>query len=152
MTPTDLAVNVTTYWDLTNNSTFDTIKCRTARYKKEYSYNWACSGLVNIDGKRHDGMYGMLPWKMGRPLVWDATCVDTLVPNHLPSTVTCTDAAAAARETLKRRKYSSFSKKLCFWDAWVMGTERSYIGKRHITKSYRYFTWPEGLAILCTEN
>ncbi|XP_063382985.1 uncharacterized protein LOC134669394 [Cydia fagiglandana] len=43
------------------------------------------SGLARDDGKRPDGMT-LVPWKMGRPLVWDATCVDTLAQSHLPGT------------------------------------------------------------------
>ncbi|CAH2226484.1 jg13502, partial [Pararge aegeria aegeria] len=34
------------------------------------------------DGKRPDGMT-IVPWWMGRSLVWDATCVDTLAASHL---------------------------------------------------------------------
>ncbi|XP_075975622.1 uncharacterized protein LOC142976226 [Anticarsia gemmatalis] len=64
------------------------------------------NGLARDDGKRPDGM-SLLPWKMGRPLVWDATCVDTLAPSHLPSTSICSGAAAAAAESLKRRKYAN---------------------------------------------
>ena len=64
------------------------------------------SGLVRDDGKRPDGM-SLFPWKMGRSLVWDATCVDTLAPSHLPSSARCAGSAAAAAEDLKRRKYST---------------------------------------------
>lgn len=64
------------------------------------------NGLARDDGKRPDGM-SLFPWKMGRPLVWDATCVDTLAPSHLPSSSCCAGAAAAAAENLKRRKYSN---------------------------------------------
>ena len=39
--------------------------------------------------------------------MWDATCVDTLAPSHLPSSSCCAGAAAAAAENLKRRKYIS---------------------------------------------
>ncbi|KAJ8716959.1 hypothetical protein PYW08_005358 [Mythimna loreyi] len=42
---------------------------------------------------------------IGRPLVWDATCVDTLAPSHFPSSSCC--AGAAAAENLKRRKYTN---------------------------------------------
>ncbi|CAH2218448.1 jg8322 [Pararge aegeria aegeria] len=34
-------------------------------------------GLFRDDGRRPDGMT-IVPWSMGRALVWDATCVDTL--------------------------------------------------------------------------
>ncbi|PZC73418.1 hypothetical protein B5X24_HaOG209551 [Helicoverpa armigera] len=61
-------------------------------------------GLARDDGRRPDGM-SIMPWKMGRSLVWDATCVDTLAPSHLPSTASCVGAAAAAAENLKRHKY-----------------------------------------------
>ncbi|XP_061706829.1 uncharacterized protein LOC133517513 [Cydia pomonella] len=36
-------------------------------------------GLARDDGKRPDGMT-LVPWNLGWPLVWDATCFDTLVP------------------------------------------------------------------------
>ncbi|CAH2235115.1 jg7524 [Pararge aegeria aegeria] len=43
---------------------------------------------------------------MGRALVWDATCVDTLAASHLPSTSQKAAAAAESAQMLKRRKYS----------------------------------------------
>uniref|UniRef100_A0A2A4JCX9 Uncharacterized protein n=1 Tax=Heliothis virescens TaxID=7102 RepID=A0A2A4JCX9_HELVI len=49
----------------------------------------------------------LFPWKLGRTLVWDATCVDTLAPTHLPRTACCAGSAAAQAENLKQRKYSS---------------------------------------------
>ncbi|KAJ8727191.1 hypothetical protein PYW08_015588 [Mythimna loreyi] len=64
------------------------------------------NGLARDDGKRPDGMT-IMPWKLGRPLVWDATCVDTLAPSHLLSTAGCAGAAAASAENLKRRKYNN---------------------------------------------
>lgn len=51
----------------------------------------------------------LIPWRMGRPLVWDATCVDTLAPSHLPATQKVAGAAAELAEGLKRRKYSNLS-------------------------------------------
>ena len=35
------------------------------------------SGLTRSDGKRPDGVT-LVPWRRGKPLVWDATCPDTL--------------------------------------------------------------------------
>ena len=35
------------------------------------------SGLARSDGKRPDGVT-MVPWRYGKPLIWDATCPDTL--------------------------------------------------------------------------
>ena len=34
------------------------------------------SGLYSSDGKRPDGA-SVVPWRYGKILVWDATCVDT---------------------------------------------------------------------------
>ena len=64
-------------------------------------------GLVRDDGKRPDGMT-IMPWKLGRPLVWDATRVNTLAPSHLPSTTCCDGAAITGAENIKRRKYNNF--------------------------------------------
>jgi hypothetical protein len=64
------------------------------------------NGLARDDGRRPDGM-SVMPWKMGRPLVWDATCVDTLAPSHLTSTAGAACAAAASAEASKRRKYNN---------------------------------------------
>lgn len=65
-------------------------------------------GLARDDGKRPDGMT-LIPWQVGRPLVWDATCVDTLAPSHLPTTSQRAGAAAASAEAAKRRKYTGLA-------------------------------------------
>ncbi|XP_048000558.1 uncharacterized protein LOC125237492 [Leguminivora glycinivorella] len=62
------------------------------------------NGVSRDDGKRPDGMT-LVPWKMGRVLVWDATCVDTLAPSHLPRTSNRAGAAAEAAEIKKMTKY-----------------------------------------------
>ncbi|KAJ0183176.1 hypothetical protein K1T71_001152 [Dendrolimus kikuchii] len=51
------------------------------------------NGLCRDDGRRPDGM-SLVPWKMGRPLVWDASCVDTLAASHLPATSMSAGTAA----------------------------------------------------------
>ena len=39
------------------------------------------SGISPSDGKRPDGAT-LVPWKCGKLLVWDATCVDTYAPSY----------------------------------------------------------------------
>ncbi|CAG9129863.1 unnamed protein product [Plutella xylostella] len=71
------------------------------------------SGIMRDDGKRPDGM-SLVPWKRGRLLVWDATCVDTLAPSHLPSTSREAGAAAGRAEMMKGRKYASLGEGYMF--------------------------------------
>ena len=52
------------------------------------------------DGKRPDGVT-MVPWKSGKPLVWDATCPDTLAPSYRGMATSSTGAVAAAAEDRK---------------------------------------------------
>ena len=40
----------------------------------------------------------MVPWKQGKPLVWDATCPDTLAPSYRDMAFIRTSAVAAAAE------------------------------------------------------
>ena len=71
------------------------------------------NGLVRDNGKRPDGM-SLIPWKMGRPLVWDATCVYTLASTHLPMTKSGAGNAASTAEDLKRRKYGTLGRGYIF--------------------------------------
>ncbi|XP_047991091.1 uncharacterized protein LOC125230111 [Leguminivora glycinivorella] len=63
-------------------------------------------GMTRDDGKRPDGAT-LVPWKLGRTLVWDATCVDTFAQSHIQGTRIQAGAAADQAQILKRRKYSS---------------------------------------------
>ena len=40
------------------------------------------SGISRLDGKRPDGLT-LAPWKNGKALLWDFTCLDTLAPSYL---------------------------------------------------------------------
>ncbi|XP_052759361.1 uncharacterized protein LOC128202586 [Galleria mellonella] len=60
------------------------------------------NGIFREDGKRPDGVT-LVPWKMGKCLVWDATCVDTLAPSHLSKSSSCSGAAAVIAEAIKRQ-------------------------------------------------
>ena len=58
------------------------------------------SGISRSDGKRPDGAT-LVPWKCGKLLVWDATCVDTYAPSY--SRVASQEAGAVADQAEKRK-------------------------------------------------
>ncbi len=62
------------------------------------------SGLSRSDGKRPDGVT-MVPWENGKPLVWDATCPDTLAISYRPQATSNTGAVASLAEQRKSSKY-----------------------------------------------
>ena len=64
------------------------------------------SGLQRSDGKRPDGVT-LIPWKNGKPLVWDATCPDTLAPSYRDIATANAGAVAAKAEDGKVAKYLS---------------------------------------------
>ena len=69
------------------------------------------SGLYRSDGKRPDGA-SVVPWRRGKILVWDATCVDTLAPSH--RVLAARVAGADDAEHRKRVKYTHLESTLYF--------------------------------------
>jgi hypothetical protein len=59
-------------------------------------------GLLREDGKRPDEIT-LIPWKRGRTLVWDVTCVDTLAATHLDGCSRKSGSAAFSAEKLKQQ-------------------------------------------------
>jgi len=70
-------------------------------------------GLDRGDGKRPDGLT-VYPFKEGRSLVWDCTCVDTFARTHLNNSAITARSAACAAEALKRTKYSGLAGRYLF--------------------------------------
>ncbi|CAH2264908.1 jg5719 [Pararge aegeria aegeria] len=70
-------------------------------------------GLARSDGKRPDGMT-LIPWRLGRSLLWDATCVDPLAASHIQATSSMVGAAASSAEQAKRRKYENLDSSFIF--------------------------------------
>ena len=62
-------------------------------------------GLFATDRKRPDGMT-TFPFKLGKPLAWDFTCVDTTCASYLQQSATEAGKAAELAEQRKRNKYS----------------------------------------------
>ncbi|KAI8420457.1 hypothetical protein MSG28_008945 [Choristoneura fumiferana] len=81
-------------------------------------------GLARDDSKRPVGMT-LVPWQMGRPIILDATCVDTLAPSHLAMTSLKAGAAAATAETAQCRKYENLANNFIFA---AFAVERLYTG------------------------
>ena len=65
-------------------------------------------GVSRVDGKRPDGM-SQFPWKNGRLLLWDFTCVDTVAPSHVNDSAKCPGKASNDAETKKINHYSNLT-------------------------------------------
>ena len=63
------------------------------------------TGLYRDDGKRPDGAT-VVPWKWGKVLVWDVTCLDTLAPSYSSLAIRESGAVAADAKYRKRQKYA----------------------------------------------
>ena len=62
-------------------------------------------GLYRTDGKRPDGIT-MIPWEMGKQLVWDVTVVDALAPSRINQGSLCNPGTTATdAEARKSEKY-----------------------------------------------
>ena len=55
-----------------------------------------------------------MPWKNGKHLVWDATCLDTYAPSYISSASSEAGAVATIAETRKLSKYSYLDSTHCF--------------------------------------
>ena len=70
-------------------------------------------GMCRNDGKRPDGAT-LIPWKQGKCLVWDFTCVNTIARSHLIKAVSKAGAPGLTAEEKKKAKYSCLSDSYIF--------------------------------------
>jgi hypothetical protein len=56
----------------------------------------------------------LIPWKRGKCLVWDFTCVDTFASSYLNNTLTWAGAAAEMADEKKRNKYNFYLDRFLF--------------------------------------
>ena len=59
------------------------------------------SGLLRTDGKRLVGVT-MIPWELGKQLVWDVTVVDALAPSHLNQGFLCNPLVTATESEARK--------------------------------------------------
>ena len=71
------------------------------------------TGISRTDGKHPDGMT-LIPWKNGKCLLWDFTCVDTYCHSYINQTSIRSGAAAGQAEVKKQRKYSTLQSNFLF--------------------------------------
>ena len=60
-------------------------------------------GMLRSDGKRPDGV-SVVPWRSGKCLVWDVTCVDAFAPSYRSLAVQGPGTVATRVESLKEEK------------------------------------------------
>ena len=65
-------------------------------------------GLSRQDDKRPDGLT-LLPWAMGKSLIWDFTCVDSLATSHVEGTSKEAGHAASKAEKKKLSHYADLA-------------------------------------------
>ena len=70
-------------------------------------------GVSRDDGKRPDGLT-LVPWKMGRCMIWDATVRDTLASSYLSMSAASAGSAANEAERRKTLKYRSLQSRFVF--------------------------------------
>ena len=71
------------------------------------------TGLCRKDGKRPDGLT-LFPYKHGKCLLWDVTCVDTLADSYISLTSISPGTAAEKAEKAKILLYQELSKNYNF--------------------------------------
>ena len=72
------------------------------------------AGMFRDDNKRPDGVT-LMPWRLGRPMAWDFTCVHHLVASYSTQAATTGPCVAELAESRKVSKYSAISQTHFFY-------------------------------------
>ncbi len=72
------------------------------------------TGCNRSDGKRPDGLT-LIPWKRGKPLIWDFTSADTTCKSYIKLTCRKSGSAAKQRENAKVSKYQCLADNFVFY-------------------------------------
>ena len=79
----------------------------------EYPSRLEPTGLCRKDGKRPDGVT-LFPYRHGKSLLWDVTCVDTLADTYISVTSQTPGSAAEKAEKAKMNLYQELTKDYVF--------------------------------------
>ena len=86
-------------------------KFRPLSFRPEIFYLFTATRLTRTDGKRPGGIT-LAPWREGKHIVWDVTCVDLLAPSRVENvSVANPGTAAEDAEELKTAKYVCLTEK-----------------------------------------
>ena len=70
-------------------------------------------GLCRDDGKRPDGAT-LIPWKQGKCLIWDFTCVNTIARSHISAAASRPGLPCSVAEEKKMKKYLCLGSEFIF--------------------------------------
>ncbi|OWA54844.1 hypothetical protein BV898_19237 [Hypsibius exemplaris] len=71
------------------------------------------TGLDQADGKRPDGLT-LAPWKRGKALAWDVTCVDTMADSYIGGSLITAGHASTKAEEKKNTRYQNIMDRVLF--------------------------------------
>lgn len=116
-----------------------TLNANVRRGTKSCSDDWFNQNLTVSLSRNDDKRGTFIPWKQGKCLVWDVTCVNTIARSNIESSACHAGSASAIAEEKKRKKYSSLGYVYSFypiaveafepWD-WDASNFASKVGRR----------------------
>jgi len=115
------------------------------------------SGLNRQDGKRSDG-FSLIPWRSGKPLLWDVTVASTLARSYVDTAATGVGLVADQAADRKTVKYADLGAQYMIRSACVTGkpgsTQFFYTGlsERLRSQYLSYFRWWQRGSVPLSKN